>query len=442
MSVRERFDVLIVGAGAAGLAAAAELSARGRRVLVLEARDRLGGRILTDRTIASPVPLELGAEFVHGESPEALRWLANANDVAIDLTGERWTANGSGALRQADDELRRLSRTLARLSRPSPDVTFAEFLARNARALTPSLRSRAWGLVEGYDAADAARISATAVIDEWSGPAAADAPTFRPSRGYDSLVAALGRSLDPDRVRIEYTTVVREIRWRKGRVAIEARRRGRAITFSAPRAVVTLPLGVLQAPASSPAAVRFTPELREKRSALSQLATGPVIKVVMTFSTPFWERLHEGRYRDACFFFAPGAVFPTFWTTLPLRSSVLVAWCAGPRATQLSGHGEDAVMQQVFAGLRSIFGRRNFASRLEHVAWHDWQSDPYAGGAYSYVLAGGARARRALANPLADTLYFAGEACDTTGEAATVGGALQSGVRAARKLLADRRSPA
>jgi monoamine oxidase len=86
--------------------------------------------------------------------------------------------------------------------------------------------------------------------------------------------------------------------------------------------------------------------------------------------------------------------------------------------------------------LRAVFGKLDFASMLEQIEWHDWQHDPFACGAYSYVQAGGGRARKLLARPVEDTLFFAGEACDTQGEAATVGGALQSGLRAAREVLA------
>jgi monoamine oxidase len=152
---------------------------------------------------------------------------------------------------------------------------------------------------------------------------------------------------------------------------------------------------------------------------------------------PFWADLHDERYRDAAFFFANDAAFPTFWTTLPVRSSVLVAWCAGSNATRLADKSDREIVTSVFDSLRAIFGRRDYAALLEHVAWHDWQCDPLSCGAYSYVLSGGAGARRSLAEPIDDTLYFAGEACDTDGESATVGGALQSGLRAAQRLLAS-----
>jgi len=434
MSVSEEADTVVIGAGAAGLAAASELVSNGHHVLVLEARERLGGRILTDRETLAPVPIELGAEFIHGESPVLLNGLKVANDVAIDASRERWIVHRN-KLRPADRRLQELKRTFGRLSAPDRDLSFAEFLHRHRRSVPPAVRQLACRMVEGFDAADISRISTRAVLDEWGGPAAADGPTFRPARGYDALMQSIRQTLRADRATLQFGTIVRAVTWRKGRVTIEAQRYGESMRVQAARAIVTLPLGVLQLPPASPNSVRFTPELRSKRGALTHLAAGPAIKVVMSFARPFWAELHESRYRDAAFFFAPQAAFPTFWTSLPLRTSVLVAWCAGPKADRLAGKGENEIIASVMDSLRAVFGRRNYSSLLEYVSWHDWQGDPFACGAYSYVLTHGAGARRSLAGPVDDTLFFAGEACDTEGEAATVGGALQSGARAAQQVL-------
>jgi monoamine oxidase len=434
MSVSEEAETVIIGAGAAGLAAASELVSNGHDVMVLEARERLGGRILTDRTTFAPVPVELGAEFIHGESSVLLGWLKAAKDVAIDASRGRWIVQ-AGELRRADQQLRDLKRIFSRLSAPDRDTSFAEFLQRRQRSVPPTVRQLACMIVEGFDAADVSRISAREVLDEWSGPAAVDSPTFRPARGYDALIQSLRHTLRADRATLKFGTVVRAVTWRKGRVMIEAERFGESIRIQAARAIVTLPLGVLQLPAASPDSIRFTPELRSKRTALMHLASGPVMKVVMNFARPFWTELRGSRYRDAAFFFAPKAAFPTFWTSLPFRTSLLVAWCAGPRADRLAGKSENEIVAGVMDSLRAVFGRRNYLSLVEHISWHDWQRDPFSCGAYSYVTAQGGRARRTLARPVHDTLFFAGEACDTEGEAATVGGALASGLRAAQQVL-------
>ena len=433
--VSEDAATLIVGAGAAGLAAAAELTSADHNVVILEARDRLGGRILTDRTNCAPVPIEHGAEFIHGASSTVMSWLRTANQVAVDAPRNRWMVQ-AGTLRPGNEVLQELKRRFDRISPPRRDLAFADFLRRHTRSLPPAVRELACMMVQGFDAADASRISAIEVLEEWSGDSAADAPTFRPAQGYDALIHSIRQSLKAKRATLHLGTVVREIAWRKGRVVIDAHRHGEAVRIEAARAIVTLPLGVLQLPPASAGSVRFVPELRSKRSALMHLATGPVIKVVMVFARPFWAELHDCRYRDASFFFAPKAPFPTFWTSLPQRTSILVAWAAGPNASRLADKNRDEIIGAVFDSLRATFDRRlNYGAMLESASWHDWQRDPFACGAYSYLLAKGANARRSLARPLDDTLFFAGEACDTQEEAATVGGALQSGTRAARQVL-------
>jgi monoamine oxidase len=222
-----------------------------------------------------------------------------------------------------------------------------------------------------------------------------------------------------------------------GGVAHEVRRGGGSdFLVTARRAIVTLPLGVLKAPPRAPSAVRFSPPLREKRAALDRLESGAVIKAVLLFRSAFWEEIDEGRYHGASFFHSPGAAFPTFWTTLPERVPLLVAWAGGPKAARLARAAAPDIVREAAASLDSIFGARGGIEDRLAAAWvHHWQQDPFARGAYSYVAVGGHGARRALAAPLDDTLFFAGEAADYEGEHGTVAGALASGERATREAL-------
>lgn len=429
-------EFVVIGAGAAGLAAAAELCARGRRVCVLEARDRLGGRILTRLDPASPLPIELGAEFIHGESRSTLDWLARAKVGVLDTGRERWVMK-RGELRPGDDSFRRMTRGLRAAGRPSVDLPFDGFLEGRARRhLSPALRFMARSMVQGFDAADATRVSTLETLDEWSGAASADSPTFRPLGGYASLVHALAGALPLEQARVEMGAVVTGIAWERGAVRIEGTQRGMPFVLEAQRAIVTLPLGVLQQPAGTAGAVRFTPELRHKAAAIAGLASGPVVKCVLQFHQPFWERLQGRRFRNAGFFQVPGAPFSVFWTSLPQRSTVLNAWAAGPDAARLAGADAAALTPALIDSLNLLFGPRARArSQLFGLHYHDWQADPFARGAYSYVLAGHGGARRNLARPLQRTLFFAGEASNHEGEAATVGGALHTGKRAAREAL-------
>jgi len=207
---------------------------------------------------------------------------------------------------------------------------------------------------------------------------------------------------------------------------------------AARRAIVTLPLGVLQLPSRAAGAVYFTPPLKDKRLALDGLVSGAVIKAALLFRTPFWEELDRARYRDVSFFHSPQAAFPTFWTALPERAPLLIAWAGGPKAARLSRVAAPDIVHQAVTSFASVLGTRTGIEERLAAAWvHHWQQDPFARGAYSYVAVGGHGARRALAEPLLDTLFFAGEAADHEGEHGTVAGALQSGTRAARQALAQ-----
>ena len=434
---RTSFDVIVIGAGAAGLAATDELLRAGRRVLLLEARDRIGGRIWTRREPDVAVPIELGAEFIHGHAAITRTLLQHAGAPVVDASDSHWSLR-DGRLTQRAGFFGEIRQALAHtdvLTRE--DMSFAHLLERHlAGRLSPAARQWARMMAEGFDAADARRASARALAAEWTGDTLGDAPQSRPRAGYQALVAALtaGWSERPPRLLLQCP--VRRLQWSKGKVEIAARWRGASFVARAPCALITLPLGVLQSAPGASGGVRFTPALEGKRDALKHLVSGPVVKLLLRFATPFWETRHGGRLRDASFFHTPHGAIPTFWTPAPARAPLLVAWAGGPRALR-AGATPAALLRQALTSLATLFGQRPpLAEQLEACYYHDWQRDPFARGAYSYVTVGGSEARATLARPLAETLFFAGEACDTEGEGGTVTGALQSGVRAAHELLA------
>lgn len=431
----DEYDVIVVGAGAAGLAAAAHLSRNGKSVCILEARERIGGRILTARPRGSVVPLELGAEFIHGESPAVFEQLRLAGDVAVDAGQSRQRAPQPGRLKQSQDLFEIMKQRLQGIPKPRVDQPFAEFLEKHRRRLSPQVRSFATMLVEGFDAADPARASAIEILKEWGGGSAADAPTFRPQRGYGALMDSLAGSLDPEKARVQLNSVVNEIRWRRGEVRVLFTRHGEPAEVRATQAVITLPLSVMQLPPLTPGSVLFTPALPRKQLPLSRLLMGPVVKLILCFSKPFWDEIDDGEHRDVAFFHAQGAPFPTFWTSLPVRTPILTAWSGGPNAMRLVGRSTDEVLRPALASIAEIFGRRrDYHKMLEGVHWHDWQSDPYSSGAYSYAGVGGGPARKQLRRLVEQTLFFAGEAMDEE-ESSSVGGALSTGRRAAEELL-------
>jgi monoamine oxidase len=402
-------DVIVIGAGAAGLAAADELKRAGCSVLLVEARDRVGGRCLTRRLPGLPVPVELGAEFIHGRPQATLSLLQRAGIPAVDSTRTQLIAF-EGRLRPVN--MFTQAQRVARRPVKGRDISFRAFLAR--QRLPRLTRALGTMMVQGFDAADPRQASAREIVEEWSGLSALQP---RPQGGYGPLL----ESLITNETKVQLQTQVRAVRWSRGSVEVEGTFRGEPWRAWAPRAVITLPIGVLPS-------IRFSPRLTSKGPALARLASGPVIRVAMAFRSAFWEKDHPG----VAFFHSPGAAFPTFWTPLPMHAPLLTAWAGGPKAARLSGASEERLLKHALESVRSVLGKNE-----EPVAFlvHDWQADPYARGGYSYVRVGGTSAREELAQPLEGTLYFAGEATDVE-QSGTVGGALASGQRAARELLA------
>jgi monoamine oxidase len=427
------YDVLVIGAGAAGLIAASELAHAGRSVLVLEARDRIGGRIWTRTEPELEVPLELGAEFIHGRAEVTRALLADSGKAAIPAAGAHWSFK-DGTLRPSDGLFANLQREVRRSDvLHQQDMSFAAFLQH--LRLTPDERRFAQTMAEGFDAADVERASARALSAEWTGDLLGDAPQARPAGGYASVLQALAGALARTSARLQLQSPVREILWSKESVRARGEFLSREFEFSARRAIITLPLGVLQLDAAQTGAVRFTPALDCKRPALAALASGAVVKILMRFSAPFWQELQRGRYGNASFFHLPGGAIPTYWTPAPASAPLMVAWAGGPAAARLSaGAGVSGLIEAALAGLQILFHSADLGGELQAHYYHDWQSDPFARGAYSYITVGGTAAPAELARPLERTLFFAGEATDTS-EAATVTGALHSGLRAAREVL-------
>ena len=409
--------MIVVGAGAAGLAAARALAGAGRSVLVLEARERVGGRCWTRRVPGLDIPVELGAEFIHGEAASTHALLAEAGIAAVDSTREqRYLERG---------RLRRLNafveaqRAVARAPAQKHDISFAALLARTR--VSRKTKTFARMMVQGFDAADPARVSARSILEEWGEGGSLGVSQPRPQGGYGALFDWLAQSVVSRGVRLRLDSPVRALHWRRGEVLVK----GDSFAFRGRRAVVTLPLGVLQSNL-----VSFKPSLTAKSEALGKLASGPVIRVAMRFHTRFW----EARAPEVAFFHVPDAPFPTFWTPLPMRAPLLTAWAGGPKAARLTGSSKEKLLAAAMRTVETVFLKEKPREQLESVLVQDWQSDPCSRGGYSYVLVGGEGARERLAEPLQDTLYFAGEATDAE-EAGTVAGALRSGGRAAREVL-------
>ena len=413
-------DVLVIGAGAAGLVAAGALTRAGHHVTILEARHRIGGRIHTIYDPLSPVPIELGAEFIHGKPPELWTRIENGAWPALEITAPFLHVR-DGRVEHADWEAS--DRLLEAMSN-APEQSFRDYIER-ADAPEDARRS-ATGYVEGFNAARRELISVRSLAQAEDAAARIDGDrSFRPTAGYASLLPLLWSELDRSRCRLHLATPIARVEWSRGRVRITSVD-GR--TFDAPHAVVTLPLGVLQC-----GAVQFDREPAILRDACSKLVMGHAARIVMRFRRPLWEDRDD--LAGAGFLLSDQPFMPTWWTSLPARVPVITGWSGGPRA-ESAPHDPAAWVDPAIHSLAAILGTTPGAVRAELETWdaHNWSADPYSVGAYSYVGVGGVPAQEHFGDPVENTLYFAGESVATNGHIGTVHAALASGLRAAHRI--------
>jgi monoamine oxidase len=420
--------VLVVGAGVAGLAAARELARSGYAVTVLEARERLGGRIWTDRSWPG-VALDLGAAWIHGTRGNPIASLARDNDIATRETDydAHWLYDTGGELLDDDahealdaqfhDLLRQVHDERAGL--PESTTTGAALGAAFERLLAPlpkrERRAMQYAIVATIEheyAADVDHLS----LRWWDSSDAFDGPDLLFPGGYDQIVAILAAGLD-----IHTTQAVRAIDTSGADAVITTD----TSTWRADRVVISVPLGVLQG-----GAIAFTPSLPEaKQAAIGRLGMGVLNKTVLRFPSRFWPaEAHLLGYipeRRAAWVEWLDAERVT-------GEPILIGFNAGTVARQHETLPQPEIIRQAMVTLRTLFGASIPAPDAAIVT--RWGSDPYSGGAYSYLPPGATPDDYdALAAPVGPRLFFAGEATHRQ-HPSTVHGAYLSGVRAAQQI--------
>ncbi len=415
-------DVIILGAGVAGLSAARDLTAAGARVLVLEARDRVGGRVMTHHAPEGPV--ELGAEFVHGAVDEILSVAREAGLTLREI--DRGAARPAAERRGTADYFSAMDALLAHASEADPDESFQHLVDRVDEP--PEIKAQGLGLVEGYHAADPDRMSVRSLIKN---TAADEQPganrQFRFAHGYDGLVTAILERVDHRLCELRLNVVVTAIVWQRKHVVVKTLS-GDELT--APQVVVTVPLGVLKA-----GAIDFSPRLSDKESAIGKLEMGDAMRVSLCLGSDEW--LAQGGFSTSSFVFTGEPPLPVWWVSRPPPFPVITGWAGGRHARALGKLGDTERVSTALYALAAVFGTSasNLRQDLRGGFSHNWQRDPFARGAYSYPAVGGSDAGSRLAAPVEATLFFAGEATRSDGHNATVHGAIASGRRAAKEVL-------
>lgn len=420
-------EVVIVGAGVSGLSAARLLARFGVECLLLEGSHRIGGRLFTLRRPGWQLPIELGAEFVHGRPTPTLA--LGAGSVHLVHVAET-RVRGGRTPQPMPNVWQRFAAIVEPARRAPPYESVAGFLQRVQVA--DAERELVRTMVEGYHGADMHDVSARAIATDAVG--AADFEQYRTSTGYDAVLAELEHGLSHGPCRVELLTPVRRIEWSRGRVQLLVESHGEPLEIAARRCVVTASLGVLRS-APADGGMEFRPTPAAFATALPLLGMGHALRVVLRFERAPWVVAERGH--EINFVHAPDAPFSTFWREARSGQEQVTAWAGGPEALRLSALDEDARLEAALRSLAVAVGSDPLSCRraLIEAHCHDFNRDPFARGAYSYVRPGGEGAAQLLAAPCEDTLFFAGEALDQEFPG-TVAGALGSGERAARQVLA------
>jgi len=416
-------DVVVIGAGMAGVTAARELVRAGHSVIVVEGRDRIGGRVWSIRDFCSD-PVEAGAEFIHGVGAQTWPEVQSAGlatrpcplirDTMFNVGGgTRWlpwillhpgvwpTFPILRALRKAGP----------------PDRTAREFIDERGyrgRARTLAQMTTTAHLPGSIDEVGVLGLGADGILHLETGL------NHRLAGGYDALTEHIGSALD---VRLGFA--VETIAWSDEAVTVRSTR-GEEITGRA--AVCTLPVGVLKS-----GSTRFLPELPEaKRSSLESMTMGPVLKLLLHFSEPFWPAWVAN---IGCGTGPVTLYWPVFYGAEG-KPPVLIAYCTGPRAARLSELGEEEAVEIVLADLRRLFPKADPHRVLIAQRRVDWATDPFSRGGYTFLRPGGVGARERLRAADTGALFWAGSATEWDPIAATVEAAYKSGLRAASEATA------
>ncbi|MGH3704777.1 MAG: flavin monoamine oxidase family protein [Agromyces sp.] len=428
----EHVDTIVIGAGVAGLTAARLLTKAGQRVVVLEARDRVGGRVWTDRRDRHVT--DLGASWIHGVTDSPVAAAAEAFGMpTVEFTVGGYQPDsrpiayyGPDGVRLPDAAAHRFADDIRAVDAALVEAVAASDTDASYRDVTETALAE-----QGWDAERTQRVReflehrAEEQYGAWIEDLAAhgldddsiDGDEVVFPDGYDRLPERLAAGLD---LRLEH--VVSQVRWSTSGVAVTT---GRG-DFTAGNVVVTVPVGVLQSDDFT-----IEPPLPEPvAGALGRLAMNAFEKVFLRFPTKFWD---DGVY--AIRQQGPESRWWHSWYDLTdlHGTPTLLTFAAGPAARATREWGDEQVADSVLAQLRRLYGER--VEQPSHVHVTAWQDDPFARGSYAYMTLGSTTADHdELATPVGGVLHLAGEAT-WTDDPATVPAALFSGHRAASRIV-------
>ncbi len=418
--------IIVIGAGAAGLMTAYELSKNNKKVIVLEATERLGGRIYTYTNNAFSEPVELGAEFIHGKLSLTLNLLKQADIKYYVVKGKMFHIE-KGQFKKGQDNSVHWAELMKRMKELKHDIPLSDFLQQFfSDDKYESLRESVKHFAEGFDVADISKVSTCSLYKEWSEE---NDEQYRIDGGYQQLISFLESECKKNGCIIYNNCCVKKITWSKNEVNI--------ITmcsryFKSNRVVITVPLSVLQLDKNDISYIEFTPAMDNYLEASKNIGFGTVIKILLEFSEAFWQ--HEKK--NISFLFT-GEKIPTWWTQFPKNNCILTGWMAGAKAFEFKDASDEDLLESALDSLSAAFAESTSVLKNKLLAHKiiNWTNAQNIYGAYSYETPQSANARKLLTQPLEQTIFFAGEALDYGVMIGTVEAALESGKQAALKII-------
>ena len=417
-----KYDIIIIGAGAAGLMAMKDLLAAGYSVCLLEATAKPGGRIATILENGFAEPVEAGAEFIHGKLSLTLQ-LLNEAGISYTPVGGSMINVQKGKWQKEVEHDEHWNLFMYQLSQLKTDMTIAQFLAQYfSDAQYTDLRTSVKQFAEGFDLADINKASILAVRNEW---AHFDKTQYRIPGGYIQLTDYLLNICHKQNAVMHFNACVDKIEYSKEQVSVHTTDNRK---FEASKLIITVSVGVLQS-----GRLEFVPALTTHAHAIAQLGFGTVIKILLQFKTSFWKK-----HSDDIGFLLSDEEIPTWWTQLPAENNLLTGWLGGPRAIVRSLETDESLLLSSLGALSTIF-HLPLAVLQQELVHHKiicWHNELSVKGGYSYSTINSANATKILLTPVDDTIFFAGEAIFEGESQGTVEAALQSGHSVA-KIIRD-----
>ena len=425
------YDVIIIGAGVSGMTAARLLSEMGPgiKVLVLEARDRVGGRIYTSPDDVSPHGVELGAQFIHGSAAstfELVKKYGMQTRSRHHFGGPKYMTyrDGEAPVPEEANQRQELFEKMqsAYQAYEGPDLSLASFAAQQGFSAAPeadlvAAEAIGWGV-------EPDRLSLKAAIEDEEAWRAYWDEDYILFGGYSNLAEKMAAELS-GKIRLE--SVVTSILWGEELCGVIYKHKGLESAVTSRRVVVTLPVGVLQS-----GDVKINPPIpKEKQQALDATVMGKAVRIPMLFSEPFWRDSlpYPGGLRRL-----DGRIHLSIPHDAKRGGNAINGYFTGEVAQALSAAGPEAALQQCLGWLEQTTGVSGLQDKL---TWHtvaDWVADPFAYGSYSATGPGGHDLRAELGKQVGETLFFAGEATAPAPHYQSVHGAYDSGKRVVREV--------